>query len=284
MTDEWKQRLKQRLKPVYFGGRRAVTQTLFAYDAAAFGAALGTLGIGAGDTILVHSAFLRDSGYTGAAGGIVDALLAQVGDDGNVLMMSMPYSGSSERYVATAPVFDIARSPTALGMIAETFRRRPNVLRSANPLHPITAHGPLAAWLTGDHDVSAYSCGRGSPFERFLSLDGKLLFYDASYSSMTFMHYVEDHFRERLPVPLYDDEPVALTIRDHDGRERTLRQYFFSHEARERRHFAPVEQALRDSGALRETTAGRSSLLCVRAREVLDAAGALLDAGTGFYR
>ena len=283
MTGEWKQRLKQRLKPAYFGGRRAVTQALFGYDANAFGAALGALGIATGDTLLVHSAFLRDSGYTGTAGEIVDALIARVGDDGNVVMMSMPYSGSSERYVATAPVFDVARSPTALGMIAETFRRRAGVLRSANPLHPITAHGPLADWLTADHDQSAYSCGRGSPFERFLSLDGKLLFYDASYSSMTFMHYVEDHFRARLPVALYDDEPVALTIRDRDGRERRLRQYFFSREARERRHFAPVEQALRDSGALREATVGRSALLCVGARDVVAAAGALLDAGTGFY-
>lgn len=283
MTGEWKQRLKRRLKPAYFGGRRAVTQALFGYDANAFGAALGALGIATGDTLLVHSAFLRDSGYTGTAGEIVDALIARVGDEGNVVMMSMPYSGSSERYVATAPVFDVARSPTALGMIAETFRRRAGVLRSANPLHPITAHGPLADWLTADHDQSAYSCGRGSPFERFLSLDGKLLFYDASYSSMTFMHYVEDHFRARLPVALYDDEPVALTIRDRDGRERRLRQYFFSREARERRHFAPVEQALRDSGALREATVGRSALLCVGARDVVAAAGALLDAGTGFY-
>lgn len=281
---EWKQRLKQRLKPAYFGGRRVVTQALFAYDANALRAALADLGVGAGDTLLVHSAFLRDSGYTGTAGEVVDALTEQVGADGNVVMMSMPYSGSSERYVATSPVFDVARSPTALGLIAETFRRRAGVLRSANPLHPITAHGPLAPWLTGDHDQSAYSCGRGSPFERFLSLDGKLLFYDASYSSMTFMHYVEDHYRERLPVALYDDEPVALTIRDADGSERQIRQYFFSREARDRRHFAPVEQALRDSGALRETTVGRSTLLCVGARDVLDAAGALLDAGTGFYR
>ena len=284
MTTEWKQRLKQHLKPAYFGGRRMVTQALFAYDANAFRTTLAELGVRGGDTILVHSAFQRDSGYTGTAGEIVDALIEQVGDDGNVIMMSMPYSGSSERYVATAPVFDVVRSPTALGMIAETFRRRAGVLRSANPLHPITAHGPLAPWLTGDHDLSAFSCGRGSPFERFLSLDGKLLFYDASYSSMTFMHYVEDHFRERLPVALYDDEAVSLTIREADGRERQLRQKFFSREARDRRHFAPVEQALQESGALRQATLGRSTLLCVGARDVVDAAGAVLDAGTGFYR
>lgn len=281
---EWKQRLKQRLKPVYFSGRRAVTQALFAYDASALRAALTELGICVGDTVLVHSGFQRDSGYTGTVGEIVDALIEQVGEDGNIVMMSMPYSGSSERYVASSPVFDVARTPTALGMIAETFRRRTGVLRSVNPLHPITARGPLAPWLTGDHDQSAYSCGRGSPFERFLSLDGKLLFYDASYSSMTFMHYVEDHFRARLPVALYDDEPVALTIREPDGGERQLRQYFFSRDARERRHFAPVEQALRESGALRETAVGRSTLLCVDAGAVVAAAGALLDAGSGFYR
>ena len=60
------------------------------------------------------------------------------------------------------------------------------------------------AWLTADHEKALHSCGKGSPFERFLTLEGKFLFLDAPYSSLTFMHYVEDQFRERLPVALYD--------------------------------------------------------------------------------
>ena len=215
---------------------------------------------------------------------MIERLLEAVGDQGHVLMMSMPYGGSSERYVATDPVFDVQRSPSAVGLISEAFRRRAGVVRSCNPLHPVLAYGPLAAWLIADHEHAAHSCGKGSPFARFLSLDGKFLFLDAPYGSLTFMHYVEDLFQDRLPVPLYDPVPVALRLIDTGGKERVVPQYFFSQAARERRHFAPIEQDLKQQGAMRTGKIGGSELLCVGAQEVVACARELLEHGSGFYR
>jgi aminoglycoside 3-N-acetyltransferase len=280
----WTGRFRQRLKPLYFGGERAVTRTLFAYSPSALESAIRSLGLGARDTVLVHSGFRRTSGFTGTPADVIDCLLQIVGPDGHLLMMSMPYRGSSQSYAESNPLFDVRRTPSAMGLISEVFRRRPDVVRSLNPLHPIIACGPMAAWLTLDHEKTAYSCGKGTPFERFLNMDGKFLFFDAPYASLTFMHYVEDYFRERVPLAVYDPAPATLRVKDCSSAEFTVQQFFFSEEARARRNFGVVEEALRNQAAIRSARIGNTRLLLVGARQVFDCAARLVEQGRGFYR
>jgi aminoglycoside 3-N-acetyltransferase len=277
-------RLKRRIKPLYFGGQQLIARALFSYSPDDLRSALREIGIGAGDSVFLHSGFHRSSGFSGAAGDVIDSVMNVVGDEGHLLMMSIPYRGSSRRYAEGDPLFDVARTPSAVGLISEVFRRRGGVLRSENPLHPVLAAGPLAAWLVADHEKCAHSCGKGSPFERFLHLDGKFLFFDAPYSSLTFMHYVEDLFRDQLPVALYHATPATLRVRDRTGREMLVRQYFFSDEARARRNFGTVEAALVAKGLLRSKRVGNTRLLCVGARDLVDCAAGVVREGTGFFR
>jgi aminoglycoside 3-N-acetyltransferase len=277
-------RLKQHAKPFYRSGRRWLAQTFYGHGMDELVAAVRELGIGPGDSLMMHSRFNRESGFKGGPGDIVEGLLAALGPEGHLLMMSMAYGGASADYCAGDPVFDVRRTPSAVGLLTEVFRRREGVLRSVNPLHPVLAHGPLAEWIVADHDKCMLSCGKGTPFERFLKLDGKFLFLDAPYSALTFMHFVEDHFRSRLPVELYDPEPVTVRVRDHQARERRLRHHCFAAAARSRRHFAPIEAKLRAEGRMRELRVGRSRLLGVSARDVFDCAAGLVEQGSGFYR
>jgi aminoglycoside N3'-acetyltransferase len=277
-------RVKQGIKPLYLRGRRLVARTLFAYSPDELDAAIRSLGIGAGDSVLVHSGFRQASGFTAMPADVIETMLNVVGADGHLLMMSIPYRGSSQRYAESDPLFDVVRTPSAVGLISEMFRRRADAHRSLSPLHPVVAHGPLAAWLVADHDKSAYSCGKGTPFERFLDLGGKFLFFDAPYGSLTFMHYVEHMFRDRLPVDLYDAAPLCIRVRDAAGREFPVRQFVFSEAARTRRHFTPIEERLRTDGLLREVRVGNTQLLSVAASDVVDCATRLIDQGTGFYR
>ena len=275
--------MKQRLKPLYFRGQGLLARAAFAYSRAALEDSLRALGIRAGDSVLVHSGFRRASGFTGSPSDVVDALINAVGTDGHILMMSIPYRGSSQRYTETDPLFDVARTPSAVGLISEVFRRRSGVHRSLNPLHPVLAYGPLAEWLVADHEKCAHSCGKGSPFERFLNLDGKFLFFDAKFSSLTFMHYVEDVFSARSPVDLYHPAAAVVRVKDQAGRQLQVRQFFFSEAARQRRNFAPVEAKLRSDGRLRSARVGNTRLLTVSARDVMSCAGSLIDAGKGLY-
>lgn len=276
-------RLKQRVKPLYRRGQRLVARTFFAYSSGQLEATLARLGIVSGDAVMAHSSFRPTSGFIGTPGDVIEAMLRAVGPEGHLLMMSIPYRGSSQGYAERRPLFDVTRTPSAVGLISELFRRRSGVVRSLSPLHPVLVHGPLAAWLAADHDLAVKSCGKGTPFERFLSLKGKILFFDAPYTSMTFVHYVEDACRDRLPMALYDPEPVAIRVRDDAGREREVRHVVFSAEARHRRNFKLIEAALRRDGAIRTARVGNSRLLCVAARDVLACGVRLVDEGTGFY-
>lgn len=275
--------LKQRVKPLYRRGQRLVARAFFAYSPAQLETALAKIGIEPGDAVMVHSGFRPTSGFTGTSADVIAAMLRALGPEGHLLMMSIPYLGSSQRYAESDPLFDVCRTPSAVGLISESFRRRADVVRSLSPLHPVLAHGPLAAWLVADHDTALRSCGKGTPFERFLSLNGKLLFFDAPYSSMTFAHYIEDLCRDRLPLALYDPAPRTIRVRDEAGSERAVRHLVFSAEARQRRHFAPIEASLRRDGRLRMRRVGNTSLLCVTARDVVTCAVQLVDEGTGFY-
>jgi aminoglycoside 3-N-acetyltransferase len=275
--------LKQRVKPLYRRGQRLVARTLFAYSPAQLEAALAKIGIAPGDALMVHSGFRPTSGFTGTPADVIEAMLRAVGPQGHLLMVSIPYRGSSQRYAESHPLFDVRRTPSKVGLISEVFRRRPDVVRSLSPLHPIAVHGPLAAWVVADHDMALRSCGKGTPFERFLSLNGKLLFYDASYSSMTFMHYVEDLCRDRVPLAVYDPAPATIRVRDDAGEEREVRHLVFSAAARERRHFAPIEAALARDGALRTLRVGNTRLQCVPAQDVVACALRLVEQGTGLY-
>lgn len=276
--------LKQRVKPLYYRCQRQVARTFFSYSSAQLEAALAEMGVGPGDAMMVHSGFVPTSGFTGTPADVIDVLLRAVGPTGHLLMMSIPYRGSSQRYAESDPLFDVRRTPSTVGLISELFRRRGDVARSLSPLHPVLVHGPLSAWLVSDHETALRSCGKGTPFERFLSLKGKLLFFDAPFASMTFVHYVEDTCSNRLPVPLYDAAPLAIRVRDGAGCEREVRHLVFSAAARARRHFGPIEAGLLRSGALRVKRVGNSRLQCVKAQDVLDCAVRLVEEGTGFYR
>ncbi len=115
-------------------------------------------------------------------------------------------------------------------------------------------------------------------------MNGKFLFFDAPYTSLTFMHFVEDGFRQHLPVTLYDAEPALLRVRDAAGRERKVRQFLFSQEARDRRDFRRIQERLTREGRLKAARVGNSRLLKVDARDVVDCASALVAAGAGFFR
>jgi aminoglycoside 3-N-acetyltransferase len=276
--------LKQRLKPLYVRGQGLLARAVFAYSRPALEDKLRALGIRSGDSVLLHSGFHRASGFTGTPSDVIESLLSVVGSEGNLLMLSIPYRGASQNYAEADPLFDVARAPSTVGLISEVFRRRSDVQRSLNPLHPILACGPLAEWLVADHEKCAHSCGTGSPFERFLNLDGKFLFFDAKFSSLTFMHYVEHHFMDRSPVDLYHPTPAVVRVKDHVGRELAVRQFFFSEAARQRRDFSSVERKLRSDGALQSARIGNTQLLCVGARQVMNCAGSLIEQGQGLYR
>src|SRR5687767_4439833 len=183
-------RQKRAIKARLHQAKQRLVRALRSYDSAQLTAELRRMGIAETDTLLVHSNFEPLSGFTGTPMDVVNAFAGLVGEKGNLLMVSIPFRGSAYDYLAQGKVFDVRKTLSMMGLITEMFRRRPGTLRSLHPTHPVLAAGKDAAWIVADHENCRYPCGPGSPFEKFRTLGGKILFYDVGFGSITFFHYV----------------------------------------------------------------------------------------------
>lgn len=154
-------------------------------------AELRALGVRPGGVLLVHTALSK----VGASpGGVIEALLAAVGDTGTLVMPSM------------ADDDDVPFDPTsmpcrAVGLVADTFWRMPGVLRSDNP-HAFAAYGPLAARITQPHPVDIPH-GVDSPPGRVFALNGSVLLLGAGHDCNTTLHVAEAIAGVRYRQPKY---------------------------------------------------------------------------------
>lgn len=275
---------KRALKQAYHRIKSRAVRLVASYTPARLEEKFRALGIAPDDAVLMHSAFSPFNGFQGEPRQVVDSLLSVLGPGGHLFMMSMAYTGSSREYLQVGKPFDVSRTVSRMGIISETFRRRDGTLRSANPLHPVLARGPRAEWVIAGHDRVSYSCGPGSPFEKMLELDTKVLFFDVPFAVFTFTHFLEDRFKDSAPVPVYHPEPLQARMIDARGREHRLELRVFGREAIERRNFPVLREALIRDGLLVRDRIGNTGLMLVRMADALRVAERLVEQGMHFYR
>lgn len=166
------------------------------------------LGVRRGGVLLVHASLRSLGKPEGAAETVIQGLRAALGPDGTLLMPALSY----ETVTASAPVFDVRRTPACVGALAEYFRRRPGTLRSVHPTHSVCGTGPLAPLLLDTHAQDTTPCGPHSPFRLLPARDGQILFIGCGLKPNTSMHAVEE-----LVVPPYlfgGDVEYIVTLAD----------------------------------------------------------------------
>ena len=198
--------------------KHKIARVIFSYGEAELLQALHSLSIHQGDTLMVHASWHANNCFRGTPMDFIAALKTAVGPNGLLTMTSLPYHNqSSADYLAQGQPMDIRRTPSRMGLLTEVFRRDPETKRSLSPTHPVLAWGENAAEFVADHDKIEIPFGPTSPFERLVERDGKILLVDASLASITFTHYLEDRFKDRLPASLYEPEPMDGRVIDEDG-------------------------------------------------------------------
>ena len=115
------------------------------------------------------------------------------------------------------PVFDLRRTPSNVGVIPETFRTMPGVLRSLHPTHSVCASGPLAGELAAGHELDVTPVGPHSPFRKLAEAGGSILFLGCGLRPNTSMHGVE----ELVKPPYLFGGVCRLTVVAGDGSSRT---------------------------------------------------------------
>jgi aminoglycoside 3-N-acetyltransferase len=162
------------------------------------------LGVGRGDTLLVHSSLNALGWVCGGAPAVVDAFLEVVTDTGTLVMpthtgytdpsdwSNPPVSdGWIEQIRETMPPYRPDVTPTrAMGAIPECFRGYPDTLRSDHPAVSFTAWGADAEAIVTDHALD-YGLGENSPLARLHELDGDVLLLGVGHDSNTSLHLAE---------------------------------------------------------------------------------------------
>ena len=165
-----------------------------------------------GSVAVVHTAFSKVKPIAGGPDGLIEALREALGPEGTLVMPSMSDDDDHPFDPATTPC-------AAMGVVADTFRRLPGVLRSDNP-HAFAASGPYAGRLTEAHPIDPPH-GPDSPIGRVHDLDGWVLLLGAGHDASTTIHLAENlagvRYRLRHHVTiLRDGEPVRVEYDEID--------------------------------------------------------------------
>lgn len=110
------------------------------------------------------------------------------GKNGTILVPAFTYSFCKNQY------FDNLKSKSEVGIFDEYFRNQVKVKRSYHPIFSFSLFGKIKDTFLENNSNSA--TGNGSIFEKFFSMDGKILFFGSRFiNSCTFLHFIEQSNR-----------------------------------------------------------------------------------------
>lgn len=176
-------------------------------------AQLSALGVAEGGVLLVHTSFRAVRPVEGGPLGLIRALRDALGPDGTLVMPS--WTGDD------AAPFDALHTPASpdLGVVADTFWRLPDVVRSEHPF-AFAAAGPMAEWVTSD-PLPLPPHLPDSPVGRVYELDGQVLLLGVGHDADTTLHLAELIAGVPYRVPrritvLSEGRPVRIEYGEND--------------------------------------------------------------------
>ncbi len=154
-----------------------------------FAAALQTLGVTGGMQLVVHSTFSAFGSVPEGAEAFCKKLQQAIGENGTLLMPAFTFQvyhpGSKEN------IFDVRNTPSTVGILTDTFRKMPGVLRSFDPCHSFAVWGKDAEYFVKDHHLASTIDHEFSPLGKLFKADGWCLTISSALY-VTFMHLVEE--------------------------------------------------------------------------------------------
>ncbi len=275
--------LKPPLKRARHRARSAFINRFYSFTPADFREMLRRLGIARGDVVCVQSSFDQFLGFQGNVGDALQSLKDSVGEEGGLLMPTMPFTGTAIEYVQSHPVTDLARAPSLMGLMTEILRRMPGAIRSIHPTHPVSVWGEKGIRLAKNDWEARTPCGRETAYYRLLEADGKILMLGTGLQPMVFYHCVEELIEPLMPASPFTAEEYILKTKDMKGAIYTSCMRLFEKGLSRRRRLELMVRDLKSRGFWHETKIGRLEILLFRTADVLEACRSMGQRGQFCY-
>jgi aminoglycoside N3'-acetyltransferase len=148
---------------------------------------------------------------------LLEILLETVGQEGTLVFPCWQFTYRAEDYLRSEKVFDIRRSPSALGMLSEMARRYPGAKRSLHPTNSVVAIGKDAEAIVGSHHLDIYPCGEKSPYYLTMQMGGIIAGIGVNANFMSFVHCPEDLIKQQFPIKTRLDEVFEANVKKAEG-------------------------------------------------------------------
>lgn len=214
---------------------------------------LRDLGVERGSVLVVHTSFRAVRPVEGGPTGLIEALEEVLGEEGTLVMPTM---------TAGDAIFDPHTTPSLdMGVVAETFWRRPGVMRSTHPGASFAAKGKHAALICAHQRLSPPH-GLDSPIGRVYELGGQILLLGVTHGENTSLHLAES----MAPVPYSVEHPCVVEV---DGLAETIMIAETDHCCE---NFSLMDTWLAGSQIQREGQVGHAIAKLCSARPLVDLA------------
>jgi len=224
-------------------------------------------GINVGDRLMVHASLSKMGFIYGGALTVVEALKEIIGSQGVLLMPTSPIARLQLDYVKKNPVFDVMRTPSAMGKISEVFRSSDAVIRSYHPTEPVAAWGANAYDFIKDHTLKNTPYHWNSPYGKLMQHGGKILYIGVTLDNAgTHLHTLEDALD--VGVQVYYPETFNLRVLDYEGNERIVTTRVHNPEYSKKRRCDDLLPMFLSEGVYSEVMIGQAKTLVFDAEKM----------------
>ena len=191
------------------------------YTAKDIADAMQNCGMKKGSVVFIQSRWAEFYNCTSSPTEVIEEILKVIGPEGTLGMACMPY-------IKEGKIFNVKRTPTNSGLLAEAFRKYPGVKRSINIKHSVCAIGPQADYLVSEHYLSETPWDKKSPYYRLYELNALNFGLGlGKYWMGTIIHCADSLLKDELPYyhDMFYPEKTEYKYIDYDGQEKSYWNY-----------------------------------------------------------
>ncbi len=236
-------------------------------------AGLTSLGLAAGDGVMVHSSLKSFGQVEGGALAVIEALMDVITPEGTLLMPSFNHGTAFEE--GSPGYFHPAETRTTNGAIPDQFWRLPGVYRSLDPTHAFAAWGKHARRYTQFHHRTL-TMGPQSPLGLLRADGGYGLLLGVGYGANTFHHVVE----MSTCAPCLGQRTEAYPVKLLDGRQVLGRTWGWRAEACPITDYAVYREEMESRGLHKVNLIGSARVTLFRLNDCYNVIAELLQHGT----